>query len=253
MNTVTPGTAPEFLKLLANDVRWQILGALAHSDLRVQELVAVATRPINLVSYHLKLLRNQDIVHERRSSADGRDVYYALDLARLEKLYGRSGALLHPALGPTSRMAQRRHAEKPLRVLFLCTQNRARSQMAEGLLRHLGEGRVEVESAGVRPGIVSPLAVLALDELGIDISGQRSKHLDGMRDRSFDRVITVCDQVREHCPTFPGNPDCVHWSIADPIAAAESVEGEDTRRAIFAATAQQLATRVRFLLVAESS
>ena len=86
------------LKLLANDIRWQILAALAQSDLRVQELVAIVAKPINLVSYHLKLLRGEEIVHERRSSANGRDIYYTLDLARLDELYQASGAQLHPHL-----------------------------------------------------------------------------------------------------------------------------------------------------------
>ena len=243
--------APEFLKLLANDIRWQILAALAQSDLRVQELVAMVGKPINLVSYHLKLLRSQEIVHERRSSVNGRDVYYTLDLLRLDELYERSVAQLHPVLWREARAVQQGDRGQPLRVLFLCTQNRARSQMAEGILRHLGEGRVEVCSAGVRPGNVHPLAVQVLREMGIDIAAQRSKHLGEVRELAFDRVITVCDQVREQCPAFPGDPDCVHWSIADPITAVEGVEDEDARRAIFAQTAQELATRIRFFLLAE--
>ena len=104
----------------------------------------------------------------------------------------------------------------------------------------MSEGRAEVLSAGVRPGIVHPLAVQALGDLGIDITAQRSKHLDEVRDQSFDRVITVCDQVREQCPAFPGGPHSIHWSIADPIAAAERTEDEDARRTIFAATAREL-------------
>lgn len=245
--------APEFLKLLANDIRWQILAALTHSDLRVQELVAIVGKPINLVSYHLKLLRGQEIVHERRSSADGRDVYYTLDLVRLGELYERSVVQLHPVLKREVRAVQQRDSGQPLRVLFLCTQNRARSQMAEGILRHLGDGRVEVCSAGVRPGNVHPLAVQVLREMGIDIAAQRSKHLDELRNQTFDRVITVCDQMREQCPTFPGNPDCLHWSIEDPIAALESAQDMDTRRAVFAKTAHELATRIHFFLLAESS
>lgn len=244
-------TAPEFLKLLANDVRWQILAVLAGSDLRVQELAAATNKPINLVSYHLKLLRSQGIVHERRSSADGRDVYYTLDLLRLDELYQRSGAQLHPALG-SSREQEQPGARQPLRVLFLCTQNRARSQMAEGILRHLGGESVAVQSAGIRPGVVHPLAIQALQEMGIDIAAGRSKHLDEVSSRGFDRVITVCDQVREQCPAFPGNPACIHWSIEDPIAAADRVEDEDIRRAVFAGTARELATRIHFLLLAEA-
>lgn len=244
--------APTFLKLLAHDVRWQILAALARSDLRVQELVAVVDKPINLVSYHLKLLRGSEIVHERRSSADGRDIYYSLDLALLYELYRRSGAQLHPGLAVGLAAQQHVDGGGPLRVLFVCTQNRARSQMAEGILRHLSGGQVMVQSAGIRPGEVHPLAVQTLGELGIDITAQRAKHLDAVANRVFDRVITVCDQAREQCPSFSGSPDCIHWSIADPIAAAEQLADESARREVFARTAQELSARIQFLLLAEA-
>lgn len=244
--------APDLLKLLANDVRWQILSVLAHGDLRVQEVAAAVGKPINLVSYHLKLLRDQALVHERRSSADGRDIYYTLDVGRLGEMYRRSGAQLHPALGSEVKPPLPGPGELPRRVLFLCTQNRARSQMAEGLLRALSGGRIEVQSAGVRPGIVHPLAVQALGEMGIDISQQRSKHVDELQGQAFDQVITVCDQVREQCPVFGGEPDLIHWSIEDPIAAAERASSDDERLAVFVRAAEDLATRVRFLLLSQA-
>lgn len=248
MQTVKHETAPGLLKLLANDVRWQILLALRHSDLRVQEIVDLVEKPINLVSYHLRLLRSQAVVYERRSSADGRDVYYTLDLAHLHELYQHSGAALHPALGTA---AEKTGGAAARRVLFVCTQNRARSQMAEGILRHLGGAAVEVQSAGVKPGRVHPLAVAVLSDMGIDISAQRSKHLDEVENQAFDRVITVCDQVREQCPAFHPGTASTHWSIEDPIAAAEKADGEDARRQIFARTAEELATRIRYFLAAE--
>jgi protein-tyrosine-phosphatase len=251
MSSAQHDAAPLILKLLANDVRWQILSALAQSDLRVQEIVAAVAKPINLVSYHLRQLRKEGLVHERRSSADGRDIYYALDLVHLQTLYRDSGALLHPALGAIAAPPQAADPLPPLRVLFLCTENRARSQMAEGILRHLGNGLVTVQSAGVRPAGVYPLAVEALAEMGIDIAQQRSKHLDELEGQAFDRVITVCDQVREQCPAFGGAAESIHWSIADPIAAAEKAQTADARRRIFAQTAQELATRIRFLLLSE--
>jgi ArsR family transcriptional regulator, arsenate/arsenite/antimonite-responsive transcriptional repressor / arsenate reductase (thioredoxin) len=251
MNAVNSEMAPDLVKLLANDVRWQILSVLAHGDLRVQEIAAATGKPINLVSYHLKLLRDQQLVHERRSSADGRDIYYTLDVGRLSDLYRRSGSLLHPALGPEGRPRLPGAERQRRRVLFLCTQNRARSQMAEGLLRVMSGGHIEVQSAGVRPGIVHPLAVQALGDMGIDISQQRSKHVDELQGKIFDQVITVCDQVREQCPVFAGEPDLIHWSIADPIAAIEGVEGADARRTIFAKTAQALAERVGYHLLDE--
>ena len=108
------------------------------------------------------------------------------------------------------------------RVLILCTGNSARSQMAEGLLRHDAAGRVDVESAGTQPGIVRPEAIQAMAEIGIDIRAHRSKHVDEFRGQRFDVVITVCDHAKESCPIFPGTPERIHWSLPDPAAAQGS-------------------------------
>jgi arsenate reductase len=106
-----------------------------------------------------------------------------------------------------------------LRVLFICTANSARSQMAEGLLRHLAGDRFEVFSAGTRPSQVNPNAVRAMEEIGIDISSHDSKSADGFTGQSFDFVITVCDSARESCPFFPGGRVRLHHSFEDPAAA----------------------------------
>ena len=105
------------------------------------------------------------------------------------------------------------------RVLILCTGNSARSQMAEGLLRHDAGDRIEAFSAGVEPSEVRPLAIEAMSELGIDISGQRSKSVDEFSGAEFDYVITVCDHANERCPVFPGKTKRLHWSFEDPAAA----------------------------------
>src|SRR4051812_38758738 len=105
------------------------------------------------------------------------------------------------------------------RVLFLCTHNSARSQMAEGLLRAWGGDRFEAHSAGVEATEVRPLAIRAMAELGIDIGIQRSKTLDGYLGQQFDDVITTCDEAREACPLFPGAARMLHWSFDDPSAA----------------------------------
>lgn len=112
------------------------------------------------------------------------------------------------------------------RVLILCTGNSARSQMAEGLLRHDGGGRFEVFSAGTNPTGVRPEAVEVMRELGIDISGHRSKSVAEFIDSEFDFVITVCDNANESCPVFPGKTRRIHWSFEDPAA----VEGDMDRR-----------------------
>src|SRR5215212_9884330 len=113
---------------------------------------------------------------------------------------------------------------QPFRVLFLCTHNSARSQMAEGLLRQLGKGRFEVFSAGTEATHVRPLAIKAMADLGIDISGQRSKVLTEYLGEPFDYVITVCDQANESCPVFPGAKNRLHWSFPDPSRASGTVE-----------------------------
>ena len=104
-------------------------------------------------------------------------------------------------------------------VLILCTGNSARSQMAEGLLRQMGGGRFEVESAGTHPGQVRPEAIEAMREIGVDISGHRSKSVDEFAGREFDYVITVCDNARENCPVFPSRTRRLHWGFDDPAAA----------------------------------
>lgn len=112
------------------------------------------------------------------------------------------------------------------RVLILCTANSARSQMAEGLLRAIAGDRFEVFSAGAKPSVVNPLAIQAMAERGIDISGHRSKNLSEFLDQPFDFVITVCDNAAESCPIFPGPVRRIHWSFPDPAAA----QGDDQAR-----------------------
>ena len=246
MATATLATPPSFLKLLAHDLRWHLVEALARSDRRVQELVRLVGEPQNLVSYHLRQLRSRSLVTERRSAADGRDVYYSLDLERLKGLYLATGESLHPGLAahPEAPVEEGATARR-FRVLFLCTHNSARSQMAEAILRELGGSRVETASAGTEVTRVHPLAVREMAERGIDISGQRSKHLEELVGEDFDYVVTVCDNAREACPIFPGDPERIHWSIPDPSA----VEGEEpVRAAAFKRAADELTVRIRYLL-----
>jgi thioredoxin type arsenate reductase len=248
MTTATLSQPPSFLKLLAHELRWQLVEALARSDRRVQELVQLVGEPANLVSYHLRQLRDQALVTERRSAADGRDVYYSLDLDRIKHLYLATGESLHPAFKDHAGSPAWDGAVEPsrrVRVLFLCTHNSARSQMAEAILRELGGDRVEVTSAGTEATRVHPLAIREMAERGLDISGQRSKPMDDFVGERFDYVVTVCDNARESCPVFPGDPERIHWSIADPAA----VEGaEKQRKQAFKRAADELTTRIRYLL-----
>ncbi|GBC85371.1 Glutaredoxin arsenate reductase [bacterium HR11] len=128
------------------------------------------------------------------------------------------------------------------RVLFLCTENSARSQMAEGLLRHLGGPAFEVYSAGTRPSAVHLLTVRVMQEVGIDIRDQYAKSVEAFRDMAFDVVVTLCDGARETCPVLPGAPLQLHWDIPDPRA----VEGsEDERLAAFRRARDLIRARIR--------
>lgn len=240
---------PSLLKMLSHNLRWKLVTALARSDLRGQELIVLVDEPANLVSYHLKQLRDHRLVTAHRSAADSRDLYYSLDLPLLRAAFRDSGRAIHPALAEPMtdpEPAALSPAVHPKRVLFLCTHNSARSQMAEGILRYFGGDTVEVASAGSDPQPVHPLAVSAMAEMGIDIAGQRPKHLDEYAGQTFDTIITVCDRVRETCPVFPGDPERIHWSFPDP---AEVRGTQEERHRAFKQTAVQLATRIHHLLI----
>jgi protein-tyrosine-phosphatase/DNA-binding transcriptional ArsR family regulator len=239
---------PAFLRLAGHPVRWRLLRELARSDRQVRELTALLGARQSLVSYHLGQLRAGRLVLARRSAADGRDAYYRLDLERCGELLAGSGSALHPGLrlvAPAPAQHRGRSTASGVRVLFLCTGNSARSQIAEALVEELAGGSVEARSAGSRPKPLHPNAVRAMRELGFDLAGRRSKHLDEFATERFDYVVSLCDRVREVCPEFPGHPELVHWSVPDP-----ALEGEDDAATYpaFQRTAAELVTRVRFLL-----
>jgi protein-tyrosine-phosphatase/DNA-binding transcriptional ArsR family regulator len=216
---------PSFLRLAGHPVRWRLMSELAHSDRRVRELCGLLGREQSLVSYHLGLLRADGVVSMRRSAADGRDAYYSLDAARLGELLAEAGGALRP-VAPV----------RAPRLLFLCTGNSSRSQMAEAFAERRGARAV---SAGSHPKPLHPEAVRVMRDRGIDIAGRRSKHLAEFAGERFDRVITLCDRVREVCPEFPGHPDLIHWSVPDP-----------SRDGNFAGAADEIERRIDFLLEA---
>jgi protein-tyrosine-phosphatase/DNA-binding transcriptional ArsR family regulator len=235
------------LRLAGDPVRWQLLRELGRSDRRVQELMSLTGRPQNMVSYHLGRLRSAGLVSARRSSADGRDAYYRVDLPRFGRLLAETSRAVHPGLQLTAGAAGA--AGPPgvvvARLLFLCTGNSARSQMAEALAVARSDGRVEAASAGSHPKPLHAYAVRAMRERGIDIGSARSKHLSRFAVQPFDYVITLCDKVREICPEFPGHPGYVHWSIPDPAAAGDD---DQATLAVFRDTAAEVETRVVYLL-----
>lgn len=130
----------------------------------------------------------------------------------------------------------------PIRVLFVCTGNSARSIMAEALLRHHGGGRFEVFSAGTEPRGVNPLTLRVLEDAGIDATGARSKSVSEYLGETFDYVVTVCDEARQVCPVFPGVHESLHWGYEDP---AEAEGTEEERLAAFRRVFIQIGERVR--------
>ena len=130
------------------------------------------------------------------------------------------------------------------RVLFLCTGNSARSQMAEGWLRHLAGDRFEVFSAGTHPVGLNPGSVEAMAEVGIDISQHRSKHVSEYTDQSIDYVVTVCDRAKETCPLWPGQTTLIHWSFDDPAAIVDAA----ARRVVFRRVRDEIASAIREFL-----
>jgi ArsR family transcriptional regulator, arsenate/arsenite/antimonite-responsive transcriptional repressor / arsenate reductase (thioredoxin) len=241
-------SAPRFLRLAGHPLRWLLLSELAHSDRRVGELCELVGQRQSLVSYHLRQLRDGGLVSARPSLADGRDTYYVLELAHCGELLVSAGASLHPGLASA-------HGSHPgrggglatARVLFLCTGNSARSQMAEALAEELSAGAVRAASAGSHPRPLHANAVRAMRERGIDLAGRRAKHLSEFTDQRFDYVISLCDRVREVCPEFPGAPEAIHWSVRDP--AREPGTDDETLPA-FQRTAAELEMRIGFLLEA---
>jgi protein-tyrosine-phosphatase/DNA-binding transcriptional ArsR family regulator len=235
-----------FLQLLGDDVRWQLFGELAHSDRRVGELTERVGRPQNLVSYHLAELRGAGLVRARRSSADGRDTYYRADLRRCRELLSGVGRAVHPGLALSATPPSEPAVMGPARptVLFLCTGNSARSQMAEALLEHRSRSAFRARSAGSHPKPLHANAVRVMAERGIDIAGRPSTSLRRFARSRFGHVITLCDKVREVCPELPGNPVTAHWSMPDPAAEGDADESYPA----FVRTADELEDRIELLI-----
>jgi protein-tyrosine-phosphatase len=212
----------------------------------VNELTELLGERQNLISYHLRELRDAGLVSSRRSSHDGRDAYYRVDLTRCGEVLCTAGASLDPGLRleVARPVAGLRRGRRP-RVLFLCTGNSARSQMAEALTEHLSGHAIEACSAGSHPKALHPNAVRVMAERGIDISTNSPKHLSRFAQTRFDPIVTLCDKVREVCPEFPGPAEFVHWSIADPSAGGDP---EDHGYLAFEQVAADLEIRIPYLI-----
>lgn len=232
---------PGFLWLAGHPVRWALLRALSRSDRDVHELTSLVGAPQNLVSYHLARLRAEGMVVARRSDRDARHAFYRADITACARLLTASAAALHPALALSPNPKPSKPTVTRPRVLFLCTGNSARSQMAEAFA-NAGSTLVAV-SAGDEMRPVHPNAVRALAARGLDISRQKSKSIETFAGERFDAVVTLCDRVRERCPEFAG-ADLVHWSIPDPVD--EALPDEETYPK-FVEAAGEIDARVGYL------
>ncbi len=238
MRTQTP---PELLGLLSDPLRWSILHGLSLSDLRAGEIVEFTGRPQNLVSYHLAKLVRSGLVEKSQSSHDGRDHYFHFNRQVLTQRLGEIPQLL----GSTLAISQRSRVTSPRRVLFVCTGNSIRSQMAEAFATHHAGHAVKAKSAGTMPTALNPLAVEILAERGIDISRHTSKPFSLFVNQTFDSVITLCDRAREVVPPFGHSSRYIHWSVSDPALSGRSMAEQ---RRILRRVADDIDVRVVDLL-----
>lgn len=227
---------PIFIDLLAHPIRWVMIRALIHGDMRVQELVDLVGEPMNLVSYHLKKLRDGGLVRSQRSQADGRDIYYSLDFPYMQRASSDVMFALHLENRSGQELSQVRG-----RVLFICTHQNSRSPMAEAIMRSVAPN-VEVYSAGVQPTAIHPDAIRASDSVVADVRRVQTRPLNEVVNQPFDYVITVCDQAREMIG-LDVEGKILHWSIPDPSRITSSA----ARAAAFNQTAYILQERVQRL------
>lgn len=213
--------------------RVRLLVALRHLGLAPREAARLARRLVDEGGDDLDL--SALLVDQRRAIRERR-----AELERLEdELLDLERTIM--AAGAAGRK-EPRMTDRPIRVLFVCTHNSARSQIAEALLRHYGGADFEAHSAGTEVRAVNPYAVRVLADLGIDWSTARSKLVGEFLDQHFDYVITVCDRARETCPVFPGSENTLHWGLDDP----SSVTGDDAERlAAFRRTEVEISARLR--------
>jgi ArsR family transcriptional regulator, arsenate/arsenite/antimonite-responsive transcriptional repressor / arsenate reductase (thioredoxin) len=245
MGTTSGEQHQPLLALLAERGGWNLVNLLARSDYHFGELKEQTALTADTLEHYLQVLREYGLISERPSDAQPDEVFYRLDLDAMRDAFAAAGAAIHPVIGGGEDVDTTELAQKKPRVLFLCTGNSARSQIAEGLMRHFSKGNVAVFSAGSKPSQVHPLAIKTMNDAGIDISNQRSKHLDEFVGQQFDYVITVCDHQHEACPVFPGNPDRIHWGFSDPV----NIEGEEEQEHAFRSTANHLRNLVRHFLI----
>ncbi|NJK81642.1 MAG: metalloregulator ArsR/SmtB family transcription factor [Chloroflexaceae bacterium] len=250
-DSINQPAALQVLKLLADETRWRLINELRISDRQVGELVDRLGLTQNLVSYHLGLLRQAGFVHAQRSDADGRALYYSLDLEALKagcRSVAETLRMPFQAVNMQNGSILENEAYLPS-VVFVCRNNSVRSQMAEAWLRHLSGGRVQALSAGTESSdvVVNPFTIQVMDEVGIDIHDAQAKHFNEVAMDETTVVITVCDMAREDCRAMMDQDErhYLHWSV--PPAARLEMGGIDTLDA-FRMVRDEVRQRVEWLL-----
>lgn len=229
------------LKLLAHDLRWAIVKSLATTDMRVGEIVAGVQQPTNLVSYHLKKLRDGNVVNAHRSNADARDVYYALDFDRVRdalKLVGTSVSLFPQGLTQ----------ELPIRIVFVCTDGSLRSRMAAAIAYKLNEqldqNCIESYIGGITLAPLHPETAHILRLLDLDVHHTPLRHIDEFNSDNVDYAITVCDQVRDMYPAFQPDLKRMHWSIPPPAP----MQDPEARQSAYRETYKLIEDRIVYFI-----
>jgi Protein-tyrosine-phosphatase len=228
--------------------RLAIISLLSTGPMLVGDICIASGLPLTLVSQHLRVLRESGMVRAERDGKDARAVWYHLNPERIKEIQTALSMVFDMTKIVDRRIPEAKQSSdlsrEKFRVLFLCSGNSARSQMAEALLQHNGKGLIEARSAGTHPREVHPLTIKVLAEIGLDTTGLRTKHYSVFNQETFHYVITVCDRANEECPDFNGDYQRIHWSIADPVKAGN----ENELIKVFTQTRQELAGRIALFI-----
>ena len=247
-----PNRRQGFLRLLADESRQAIVRLLALSDRRAGEIGALIRLPPNAVSYHLKQLRAIGLLRDRRSSADARDMYYQLDIGRLHALYAAAGDALYPGIAASTQLAQptsnqTRHPgfRNPCVSSFSAPITARARKWRRQFCARWAATRWRRSALGAYPPRCIPRRLRRCGRSGLTRQGSTAKSMEQFIGEPLDYIITVCDRVRDICPSFPGDPAQAHWSIADPAV----VEDPERRAKAFREVLSELRVRIRYLLL----
>jgi protein-tyrosine-phosphatase/DNA-binding transcriptional ArsR family regulator len=230
--------------------RLAIISLLSTGPMLVGDICSASGLPLTLVSQHLRVLRESGMVQAIRDSKDARAVWYSLNPERLREIQSALSMVFDMTKIVDGRLSQTKQNSDYMidkfRVLFLCSGNSARSQMAEVLLNQHGKGLFEAKSAGTHPREPHPMTVKVLEDIGIIPVTLRSKHYSEFHNESFRYIVTVCDRANEECPEFTGAYERIHWSIPDPVKEAPEREVYEA----FVRAREELASRIQLFITA---